>query len=307
MGIREEIREHLTGPCASMRTPFQEDGEIDYEGVRNLIDAAIAGGSRSIILTAGDSHFFALSETEIAELTKTTVEQTRGRSLVVAADRQYHTSKAVSFARYCKEIGAGLFMALPPDWQKSCTPQSLADHYAAVAEVMPVMLVTNLFVPRGQAFGLEVLEEVLKRTDRVMALKDDMGGAFPEFARKTCLVTSDSWALISGGQKQNHLNMLPYGVVGFFSLLVAFRPEVTQRYWTAIQENRIQDAVAVIRDYDYPLRESFTRLRGGPDAAVHGMLEIYGISQRWRRRPYHSLTDEEMESLKNTLQRIGLL
>ena len=32
---REEIRYHLTGPNATIRTPFLHDGTIDYNGLRN--------------------------------------------------------------------------------------------------------------------------------------------------------------------------------------------------------------------------------------------------------------------------------
>ena len=57
----DEIRFHLTGPLASVKLPFTKDSEVDYDGLRNFIDASIIGGSRSIILTAGDSHFQCLT------------------------------------------------------------------------------------------------------------------------------------------------------------------------------------------------------------------------------------------------------
>ena len=36
-----EIREALTGPVASLKTPFQRDGKIDEKGLSNLIDYSI--------------------------------------------------------------------------------------------------------------------------------------------------------------------------------------------------------------------------------------------------------------------------
>lgn len=95
---REEIRYHLTGPNATIRTPFLRDGSIDYNGLRQLIDFIIAAGSRSVILTIGDSLFSLLSDEEIADVTRVTVEHTAGRAMVVAADKYYWTGKAVEFA-----------------------------------------------------------------------------------------------------------------------------------------------------------------------------------------------------------------
>ena len=93
----DEVREHLTGPFPSIRMPFNEDGSVDYEGLRHEIDFIIAAGSKTILLTAGDSHYMCLSDEEIAQVTRTTCEHTRGQAMVVAADRWYSTSRAVAW------------------------------------------------------------------------------------------------------------------------------------------------------------------------------------------------------------------
>lgn len=49
------------------------------------------------MLTAGDSHYIALTEQEFAEVTRVTVEHVAGRALVIAADRYLHTRQAVAF------------------------------------------------------------------------------------------------------------------------------------------------------------------------------------------------------------------
>ena len=56
---RDRVREALTGPIASVHTPFNEDGSIDFDGLRRSIDFDIAAGSRTVLLTAGDSHYTA--------------------------------------------------------------------------------------------------------------------------------------------------------------------------------------------------------------------------------------------------------
>ena len=157
---REEIRERLTGPVASVKTPFLPDGSIDFAGLRNFVDFVIAGGATTIIITVGDSLLTILTDQDIADLTKVVVEQTAGRAMVVAADRYFGTGQSVAFAKYVREIGADILMVLPPDWGYSCTVASLVEHFAAVAEQIPVMVVTNLFIPRGHAFGLEVLQRL---------------------------------------------------------------------------------------------------------------------------------------------------
>ena len=63
----------------------------------------------------------------------------------------------------------------------------------------------------------------------------------------------------------------------------------------------------MIKTCDLPLFDYLGKLPGGFDAGLHGMLEIYGIAGRWRRRPHYSLNDREMEMLRDHLKGLGVL
>ena len=298
------VREALTGPISSISTPFNREGAVDEDSLRRTIDFNINAGSKTMLLTAGDSHYIALSDDEIAKASRTVVEQTAGRALVVTADRHYNTAQAVAFARYTAEIGADVHMVLPPDWAASCTPETLCAHYAEVARHIPVMIVTGVFSTRGEDFGLRTLALIRDRVENVVAIKDDICGVF---ARKMALQLHDHWAVFSGGQKQNHMDMHPYGCDGYMSTFITFKPELAHRYWSAVQAHDLPASAAVIRDYDLPFFDLLKGYTGGFDAALHGVLEIFGICQRWRCPPYYSLTDPEIETLADGLRRIGIL
>lgn len=290
-----ELRHSLSGPITSLRIPFHQDGQIDYAGLRNIIEFDIAAGSGTIMLTFGDSHYSVLTDDEVAEITRKVVEHVKGRALVIAADRPWWTGKARHFARYCREVGADMLMVLPPDWAASATPQSFADHYTATAAEIPVMIVTAAFLNRPINFTLETLKLVMQQAPGVVALKDDLCG---ERGRKVSLLVHPLWAFVSGGQKQNHLDVLPYGCDGYLSTFMTFQPKIAHAYWSAIQSRDMAAAAAIIRDYDMPLFNYLVNLPGGFDAGIHGILELAGLSGRWRRLPYYSLNDAEMEQLK---------
>src|SRR5437667_7424139 len=99
----------------------------------------------------------------------------------------------------------------------------------------------------------------------------------------------ERWAVFTA-LKQNHLEIHPYGCDGYMSLLMGCQREVSARYWAAIQSNDIETARRIICDYEMPLLDHLMTLPGSFDAGAHGMLELFGLSQRWRRKPYHSLT-----------------
>lgn len=303
MMTREEIREALTCPIASVPTLFLRDGSIDFDGIRNFIDFTIAGGSTTMLLTYGDSLYSLLSDQEIAEITRAVAKHTAGRALVVAADGIWATPQEIEFAKYVRQVGADVLMVLPPDWALSCTVDTFVEHYAAVAEHIPVMVVTNVFA-RRQALGLKVLKVLRDQVEGIVAIKDDVTGAF---VRKVCLLVHDHWAVFAGGQKQNHLNMIPYGCDGYLSTFIQFKPSVAQDYWTATQRGNWDRAKEIIRTYDMPYFDFVMQLPGGFDAGIHGALELFGIAQRWRRKPYYSLSNEEMEQLADFFRQKSLL
>jgi 4-hydroxy-tetrahydrodipicolinate synthase len=118
-----------------------------------------------------------------------------------------------------------------------------------------------------------------------------------------CLLTHDRWALSAGGTKQNHLLMLPYGVDGYLSTFITFKPKIAWRYWKAIQAGNLSAARDVVRDYDMPLFDYVGKSEGSFDAAIHGIYELFGLAKRWRRPPYHSLTDKQMDELAEFLRK----
>jgi len=137
-----------------------------------------------------------------------------------------------------------------------------------------------------------------------VAVKDDFCGPF---ARKLGLMAHGRCALFSGGMKQNHLDMWPYGCDGYLATFINFKPEVTHRYRAAIEARDLQEARAVIRDIDMPFFDLVFSLPGGSDAGIHGVYELFGICGRWRRAPYYSLSDADMERVAGFFGERGLL
>ncbi|MFH1924530.1 MAG: hypothetical protein ABIP48_32155 [Planctomycetota bacterium] len=56
-----------------------------------------------------------------------------------------------------------------------------------------------------------------------------------------------------------------------------------------------------------PLFDYLIASEGSFDAAVHGIFELAGFAKRYRRPPYHSLTDKQMEDLAEFLKKKNFL
>jgi 4-hydroxy-tetrahydrodipicolinate synthase len=287
----------------SIHPVFTQDGSLDPGAIARHIEHALAAGSGTMLLTYGDSLHSILSDREVGDLLRLVIRATAGRAMVVAADRQWPTRIELEFAREARAAGADLLMVLPPNWGRSVTVESLVGHYRAVATEIPAMIVTAAF-SGIEAIGLDVLRILVESEPRIVALKDDICG---EFAKRVATLCHPAWAIISGGQKQNHLDMLPYGCDGYMSTFIHFNPPIAQRYWELVIAGEFSTAAALIDRYDRPYFDRILSMPGGFDAGFHATLEAAGLAGRWRRQPYYSLTDEEYAAFVGFLQDGGML
>ena len=68
----------------------------------------------------------------------------------------------------------------------------------------------------------------------------------------------------------------------------------------------LREATAIVNRYDIPFM-NFCAAHGLHfDAVVHGAMELAGLAPRWRRAPYSSLDDAQLELLKTFFAARGL-
>jgi dihydrodipicolinate synthase/N-acetylneuraminate lyase len=294
-----EYRHAFTGPIASVSTPFLRDGAIDFRGLDRFVDHVVAAGSRSVVLTFGDSLYSLLTDDEVAEVTQRVIACTAKRALVVAADRVWWTGKTVEFARYCRATGADILMVLPPDWCLGCTVQTLVEHFGRIAQEMPVMLVTNFLAKWPLPRAIELIRRLRDEVPGVVAVKDDVGG---ELGRQLGLLVSGKWAIFASGTKRAVLNNVPFGCDGYLSSFIYLKPEIAHAFWRAVVAGDDAAVRTIITEVDIPFWSQLENAPGSFDAAVHAILELMGLAGRWRRPPYYNFTDGEMEELAAALR-----
>ena len=298
-----DFRHHTTGPVVSINTPFLRNDDLDYQGLRNLIEFTIDAGVRTILYTPGDSLYAVLTEAEIAELTAFTARVIDKRAMFIAGAGIWSTRQAAAFGRYASEAGADAMIVAPAERQM--TVEELVTYYRTVSDTIPCFILSAGLASVGLQGALKTVEILVDKVPGIVGMKEDFG---PEFIRKACLITHGKWALFAGGQKQTHMDMLPYGCDGYMSTFAKFKPDIAHAYWSAIEDNDLNKAVGVIERYDMPLFEYlYSAFPAGGDAGQHALLELFGICGRWRRKPLPDLTGEDMEKLKAYLIESSLL
>jgi len=124
-------------------TPFHDDGTLDIEGMKRVLDCLIDQGADGICILANFSEQFLISDAEREILTRLCLEHIAGRVPVIVTISHYATPIVVERAQFAKDLGADIVMMMAPYHGALLkgTQQQTFEQFAAVSEVrIPIMV-----------------------------------------------------------------------------------------------------------------------------------------------------------------------
>jgi dihydrodipicolinate synthase/N-acetylneuraminate lyase len=153
-------------PSAPMRgvypilvTPFHEDGVIDQESLRRLIDFNLDAGVHGVGVALG-SEIFKLSEAERDHVTRIVVDQVNGRVPVVINSGAAGTDLAVHYSKSAQDNGADALMIMPPTFMPA-TAEEVRDYFRAISNAVsiPIFLQDTPSAVIGPGLARQLAEE----------------------------------------------------------------------------------------------------------------------------------------------------
>ena len=105
---------HYQGIWPVAPTPFHEDGSLDVNGMKRVLDCIIDQGADGVCVLANFSEQFLLSDSERDTLTRLSIEYVAGRIPVIVTISHFATRIAVERAQQAKELGADIVMMMAP-------------------------------------------------------------------------------------------------------------------------------------------------------------------------------------------------
>ena len=133
-----------TGVWPVAPTPFTDNGELDLEGMKRVLDCMVDQGVDGICILANFSEQFLLTDDERAVLTKLCLEHVDGRVPVIVTASHFSTQVVETRCREAAEMGAAMIMLMPPYHGTGlrADEEGVVEHFtrAANAGGIPIML-----------------------------------------------------------------------------------------------------------------------------------------------------------------------
>jgi 4-hydroxy-tetrahydrodipicolinate synthase len=128
----------LFGVVPILVTPFDEEGGIDEESLRNEVDFAIDAGVHGLGIALG-SEVFKFTEAERDRVTTIVVDQVRDRVPVVMNTGSVATGLAVHYSQRAYELGAAGLMCTPPG--PGFSASEVISYFKAISDAVPLPIV----------------------------------------------------------------------------------------------------------------------------------------------------------------------
>ncbi|WP_186417937.1 dihydrodipicolinate synthase family protein [Bosea sp. CS1GBMeth4] len=125
-------------------TIFHENGDLDHDGNRRVMDLMVDQGVDGICILANFSEQFLLTDAEREEVMRLSLEQVAGRVPVCVTTSHFSTRIAAQRARAAAEAGAQMLMMMPPYHGAllKADEQGMIEHFKIVADAagIPIIL-----------------------------------------------------------------------------------------------------------------------------------------------------------------------
>ena len=132
--------ERIVGSIVALVTPMHEDGSVDYDTLRALVDWHIAEGTDCIVAVGTTGESATVNVEEHGEVIRVCVEHAAGRIPIIAGAGANSTQEAVELSKFAKKVGASSTLQVVPYYNKP-SQEGIYRHFAKIAETVDIPMV----------------------------------------------------------------------------------------------------------------------------------------------------------------------
>lgn len=290
----------IQGSIVAIVTPMFEDGSLDFEGLRALLDWHIAEGTDGVVIVGTTGESPTVTVEEHCELVRVAAQHVAGRIPVIAGTGGNSTAEAIELTEFAKQAGVDASLQVVPYYNRP-TQEGMAQHFTRIAEAVDLPVILYNVPGRTVADMSNDTIVRLASVPGIVGVKDATGN----IARGTELLRAvpKSFAVYSGDDA-TAMALMFCGGRGNISVTANVAPRAMHELCVAAMAGRVAETVA-INDKLIPLHNKlFVEPNPVP---VKWALQQMGKIHGGIRLPLVALGAGSHELLRHALRESGVL
>lgn len=289
------------GAGVALITPMHEDGSVNFEALKEIIEEQIDKGTDAIISVGTTGEAATLSVEEHVEVIAYTTKVVNHRIPLIAGTGSNCTESAVELSRQAEEVGADGLLLVTPYYNKA-TQKGLYQHFKTIAESVSIPSILYHVPGRtGMSIEAKTMAALYHDVKNIIGVKD-AGGDMGKTLELMSLVDED-FSLYSG-EDGLILPILSAGGVGVISVLSNVAPkethEICAKWFAGDLDGARKEQLRAL-----PLIHAlFSEVNPIP---VKAAMNLQGKDAGPLRLPLTEIEKEHLEILKKEMIRYGVL
>ncbi len=291
-----------TGCGTALVTPFRQDGSLDEQALRALVEWQIESGIDWLVACGTTAETPTLSDDEWVQVLRIVTEAAGGRVPVWAGCTHNATRQAAERSKIAARVpGVTAILSANPYYNKP-TQEGQFEHFKAVArEVDLPVILYNIPSRTGVNLEPETILRLAETQQNIRGVKESSGN----LAQITELITRAPRELrIYAGDDNMALGVIGVGGAGLVSVASNEIPAEMAQMVHAALKNDWTTARSLNRKYYRLIQANFWETSPGPVKAVLTMMGKIGEHYRLPMLPVSAGTRTRLERLADEL---GLL
>lgn len=289
----------LQGSMVAIVTPMFDDGSLDLDALRTLIDWHIDAGTDGIVVVGTTGESPTVDVAEHCLLIETTVEHAKGRVAVIAGTGANSTAEAIELTAKAKALGVDACLLVAPYYNKP-TQEGLYQHFAAVAAAVAVPQI--LYNVPGRT-GCDISNDTVIRlaaVNNIVGIKDATGGI--ERGTDLLLRAPKDFAIYSGDDATGMALML-LGGHGVISVTANVAPKLMHEMCVAAMAGEVKNACEINAQLFALHQKLFVEANPIP---VKWALQQMGMIKAGIRLPMVNLSAQYHDVMRAAMRQAGI-
>ena len=289
----------LQGSMVAIVTPMFDDGSLDLDALRTLIDWHIDAGTDGIVVVGTTGESPTVDVAEHCLLIETTVEHAKGRVAVIAGTGANSTAEAIELTAKAKALGVDACLLVAPYYNKP-TQEGLYQHFKAIAAAVDVPQILYNVPSRT---GCDISNETVIRLaaiNNIVGIKDATGGI--ERGTDLLLRAPNDFAIYSGDDATGMALML-LGGHGVISVTANVAPKLMHAMCVAAMAGDVKNACDINAQLFALHQKLFVEANPIP---VKWALQQMGMIKTGIRLPMVNLSAQYHDVMRAAMRQAGI-
>jgi len=288
------------GSLVALVTPMKDNGELDVDRLRHLVDWHVDAGSDGIVAVGTTGEGALLDDKEKLAVIRHVVEQAKERIPVIAGTHAISTKHTIELTFSAMEAGVDACLIMTPAYVRP-SQEGLYQHYKAIAEKVAVPLILYNVPKRS---GCDLLPETLARladVSNIIGIKEATASLERyQQIKALCGERLDIYA----GDDTAACDLMLHGAKGTIGVAPNVVPDLFKQMCQAAIAGD-EDQAKILDKQLQPLYECLA-LESNPISCKWALMQK-GLILPGMRLPLTPLSDEYHDRFRSVLVNLGVL